>query len=263
MTLFETHAHIYDADYDADRQQVIERARQAGVETIILPATDRQSIEPIFELSAAYPGTCLPAVGLHPTCVNDNPDWEEDLHNVERLLKTPRAERLCAIGETGLDYYWSRDFERQQKAAFGHQIELSLGCGLPLIMHIRDAWDDALDIIRSFAGRGLRGVFHAYSGTARLAEELAQYGSFMFGIGGIVTFRKSTLADVVRQMPLERIVLETDCPYLTPEPHRGTRNEPAYIPYICSRVAQIKGVTPEQVADVTTRNARKLFLQEN
>lgn len=198
-------------------------------------------------------------MGLHPTSVNDNPRWREELEIVEQHLKNPPAGGFCAIGEIGLDFYWSNDFRDEQIEAFRHQIELALAYNLPIVIHTRNAWEEMCTVINDYAERGLRGVFHAFSDSAETYRRLREYGDFVFGIGGVVTFKKNTLAEVVREMEIEEIVLETDCPYLTPVPHRGKRNEPAYVSYIAEKIAELKGVTSEEVAAITTANAERVF----
>ena len=254
----DTHAHVYEPEFDADRDCVMERAARAGVRRLLLPAIDGESYERMFGMCRRYPERCFQMMGLHPTSVNENPRWEQDLTRVRELLKEPPV-RFCGVGEIGLDYYWSTDFRDEQREAFVRQVEWSLEFGLPVAVHVRDAWDDTVDIVRGFAGRGVRGVFHAFSGTVEHLQELRGCGDFIFGIGGTVTFRKSRVADVVREMELSEIVLETDCPYLTPVPHRGERNEPAYIPFVAARIAEIKGVAVEEVAAATTKTAEKCF----
>jgi hypothetical protein len=163
------------------------------------------------------------------------------------------------VGEIGLDLYWSRDFRKEQTEAFRRQIDFALQYGLPIAVHTRDAWPETVDIMREYRSRGVRGVFHAYSDGIETYRELKEYGNFVFGIGGVVTFKKSKLAETVREMELRDLVLETDCPYLTPAPHRGERNESAWVRYVCEKVAQIKGLTPEEVAEATTANAERMF----
>ena len=255
----DTHAHIYEPEFDADRDEVMARAAAAGVRRMLLPAIDSESYERMLELCRRYPDRCRPMMGLHPTSVNDNDHWRQDLALVKTFLENEPSGSFCAVGEIGLDYYWSRDFRNEQREAFVRQIELSLEFGLPIAVHIRDAWDDALEIVKSFAGRGVRGVFHAFSGTAEDVDTLRGCGDFVFGIGGTVTFKKSKVAEAVAVMELSEIVLETDSPYLTPVPFRGQRNEPAYIPYICSRIAEIKGVEAAEVAAASTSAAERFF----
>lgn len=259
MKLIDTHSHLYAEEFDGDRDQAMLRAAQAGVERLLLPAIDSESHAAMLALCSRYPGRCFPMMGLHPTSVNDNPRWCEELATVEKHLANPPAGGFCAVGEIGLDFYWSRDFTGEQEEAFRRQIELALHYGLPIVVHTRDAWDEMAELIRDYRGRGLRGVFHAFSGTEEHYRLLRSYGDFAFGIGGVVTFKKSPLAEIVRQMALEDIVLETDCPYLTPAPHRGQRNESAYVSYICAEVAEQKGLTAEEAAAVTTANAERMF----
>lgn len=259
--MIDTHAHIYEPEFDADREEAILRAREAGVERMLLPAIDSESHERLFALCRNHAECCTPMMGLHPTSVNDNPHWREELELVERCLETPPEGigRFCAVGEIGLDFYWSNDFRDEQTEAFRRQIELALAHGLPLVVHTRAAWEEMTKTIESYRGRGLRGVFHAFADTKETYRRLKACGDFVFGIGGVVTFKKSALAEVVRGMDLRDIVLETDCPYLTPAPHRGGRNEPAYVRYICGKVAELKGVTEDEVAAATTENARRIF----
>lgn len=261
MKLIDTHAHPYVDEFDADREATLERAAAAGVERLLLPAIDTQSHPALFDLCRRFPERCIPMMGLHPTSVNDNPRWLEELAAVEHFLRNPPdgIARFCAVGEIGLDFYWSRDCKEEQTAAFRRQIEWALQYDLPVAVHTRDAWPETVALIGEWRGSGLRGVFHAFSGTLETYEKLRSAGEFYFGIGGVVTFKKSPLAAVVREMALEDILLETDCPYLTPAPHRGERNEPAYVRFVCEKVAELKGLTPEAVAAATTKNAERLF----
>ena len=261
MEYIDTHAHVYEPEFDDDRDEMMSRAAEAGVRRMLLPAIDGESYERMFAMCRKYPDRCFPMMGLHPTSVNDNPRWEQDLAVVSDLLKQ-NDEKFCGVGEIGLDYYWSTDFREQQREAFVRQVELSLRFGLPIAVHVRDAWEDTVEIMKRFAGRGVRGVFHAFSGTTEDLFALRQCGDFMFGVGGTVTFKKSAAADAVRNMELSEILLETDCPYLTPVPYRGRRNEPAYVPYIAARVAELKETTVGEVAAVTSANAERMFLKD-
>ena len=233
MRLTDTHSHLYAPEFDADREEALARAADAGVERALLPAIDSESHERLFGLCRSHPERCAPMMGLHPTSVNDNPRWREELALVERYLETPPAGiRFCAVGEIGLDLYWSRDFRAEQLEAFRRQIDLSLEYGLPIAVHTRDAWPETVELMREYKGRGVRGVFHAFSDTADTYRGLKEYGDF---------------------------VLETDCPYLTPAPHRGERNESAYVRYVCEKVAELKGLTPGETAEATTANAERIF----
>lgn len=261
MKLIDTHSHLYEPEFDTDREEALTRAKAEGVGRLLLPAIDSESHERLFDLCRRHPGRCIPMMGLHPTSVNDNPRWREELALVERYLQTPPEgiRGFCAVGEIGLDLYWSRDFCEQQTEAFRRQIDLALQHGLPIAVHTRDAWPETVALVREYRGKGIRGVFHAFSDGIETYRELKACGDFLFGIGGVVTFKKSKLAEVVRDMDLRDIVLETDCPYLTPAPHRGQRNESAYVHYVCEKVAQLKGLTPEEVAAATTANAERTF----
>lgn len=261
MNLIDTHSHLYDEAFDSDREETLQRALQAGVGQLLLPAIDSESHDRLFDLCRRHAECCTPMMGLHPTSVNDNPRWRDELALAERWLASPPEgiHPFCAVGEIGLDFYWSRDFRDEQIEAFRRQIDLSLQYGLPIAVHTRDAWPETLALMREYAGRGLRGVFHAFSDSVESYRELKQYGDFLFGIGGVVTFRKSRIAEAVREMELQDLLLETDCPYLTPAPHRGERNESAYVRFICEKVAELKGIPAEEVARVTTANAVRMF----
>ena len=259
--LIDTHSHIYDEAFDDDRNEVVERARAEGVERIILPAIDGESNERLFDLCRACGDYVVPLMGLHPTSVNDNPHWREELAEVERLLQAPPhgIERFYGVGEIGLDLYWSRDWQAEQTEAFRAQVELALAHNLPIVVHTRDAWEEMAQVVEEYAGRGLRGIFHAYSSDAAMYERLRKCGDFVFGIGGVVTFKKSAVAEVVKHMRLEDLVVETDAPYLTPAPHRGTRNESSYVRFVAAKIAELKGVDYEEVAMQTTMNAKRIF----
>ena len=239
-----------------------------GVETLLLPAIDSQSHERMFSLALAEREMCHPMIGLHPTSINDNPRWREELSEVEQYLDSPpQGIRFCAVGEIGLDYYWSQDFVAEQREAFIAQCRMAVERDLPVAIHTRAAWDDMCEILESECerardeGRRLRGVLHAYSENATTYRRLKQTGDWLFGIGGVVTYKKSIVAEAVAEMALEDIILETDCPYLTPVPYRGRRNESAYVAYVCQKIAQIKGLSNDEVARATTANARRMFLE--
>lgn len=267
MNLIDTHSHIYAEEFDADRDKVIQRAREAGVERLLLPAIDSESHERLFDVCRRDPDYCIPMIGLHPTSVNGNPRWREELALVEEYLQSPPdgIGRFYAVGEIGLDYYWDDRFKTEQIEVFIAQCRLAAAYDLPVAIHTRAAWDDMYRIIESETkaarnrGQRLRGVFHAFTENTDMYHRLKACGDFRFGIGGVVTFKKSQLAETVREMSTDDIVLETDCPYLTPAPYRGQRNESGYIPYICNRIAELKGTTPAEIATTTTRNAERMF----
>ncbi|MFI3264267.1 MAG: TatD family hydrolase [Rikenellaceae bacterium] len=258
MTFVDTHAHLYASEFDEDRSEVIARALEANVAYIILPDVDSQSRKAMMEMAHEYP-CCTPMVGLHPTSVNDNPEWRNELEAISTLLKENHTQ-YCGVGEIGLDLYWSRDFEAEQREAFRTQIELALEYSLPVAIHCREAWAELIEELTQYASRGVRGVIHAFTGEIEHYKTLLTLGDFVFGIGGVVTFKKSALAAVVAEMSLSHLVLETDAPYLTPTPHRGKRNESAYIPHIAATIANLHAVSVEEVAEVTTANAHHIFL---
>lgn len=267
MNLIDTHSHLYEPEFDADREEALARAFDAGVGLLLLPAIDAASDERLFALCRRHPDRCLPMMGLHPTSVNDNPRWREELARVARCLDNPPegVPPFCAVGEIGLDYYWDDRFAAEQIEAFTAQCRLAAARNLPVAIHTRAAWNDMRRIVGQEAeaararGERLRGVFHAFSEDADTYRALRGAGDFLFGIGGVVTFKKSKVAETVREMALDEIVLETDCPYLTPVPHRGERNESAYVRLVCEKIAQIKGLDPEEVAAATTANAARMF----
>lgn len=256
--MIDTHSHIYAEEFDVDRAEALARAREVGVEMLLLPDIDSESRDRMFDLAKAHPDYCRPMVGLHPTSVNDNPRWREELDMVEALLSNPPME-LCGVGEIGLDLYWSRDFYREQREVLHAQLELALKYDKAVAIHTRSAYDEMLDAVATYRGRGLRGVFHAYASDADMARKLLKHGDFVFGIGGVVTFKNSGLDRVVAELPTELLILETDCPYLTPVPHRGKRNESSYVEYVCRKVADIHGLATERVDAVTTATARSIF----
>ena len=269
MMLIDTHSHLYAEEFDVDREEALARAREAGVERLLLPAIDGENHQRMFSLSLSHPDICTPMMGLHPTSVNDNPRWREELEQVRGYLaEPPEGIRFCAVGEIGLDYYWSSDFVEEQREAFVEQCRMAAEMDMPVAVHTRAAWDDMCSLLEQEAerarqqGRRLRGVLHAFSEDAATYERLRGSGDFIFGIGGVVTYKKSIIAETVATMSLDDIVLETDCPYLTPVPYRGKRNESSYVRYVCERVAGIKGVSAEEVARRTSDNARRMFAIE-
>lgn len=256
--IIDTHSHIYCSNFDDDIEIVISNALQHGVSQILMPAVDSQSHVRMFELARSH-SQCIPMMGLHPTSINDNPKWRDELRLIEQYLQNPPVARFCAVGEIGLDFYWSSDFKSEQIEAFCRQIELAQLYNLPIVVHSRDAWTEVVEIIEHYKDSNLKGVLHAYSGGVEEYLRLRECGNFLFGIGGVVTFKKSKIAEVVKHIQLSEIVIETDAPYLTPAPHRGERNEPQFTRYICAKIAELKGVTVEEVAKQTTMNAKKMF----
>lgn len=256
--MIDTHSHIYAEEFDADRVETLQRAWDRGVEALLLPDIDSQSRERMFDLAKEYPTRCLPMAGLHPTSVNDNPRWQEELDMVEGLLREPPM-RLYGVGEIGLDLYWSQEFYKIQREVLHAQLELALQYRLPVVIHTRSAYKEMLDAVATYRGRGLRGVFHAFADSVDTAEKLSKMGDFVFGIGGVVTFKNSGLDRVVSELPTELLLLETDCPYLTPVPHRGKRNESAYVEFVCRKIAELHNTSSVQIDIITTATAKRMF----
>jgi TatD DNase family protein len=253
VNYIDTHAHLYLPEFDTDRESAVETALYRGVKRILLPNIDSTTIDPMNKMAGQFPGVCYPMMGLHPTSVKDN--YREELDRVEKELSHGR---YCAVGEIGVDLYWDKTRLKEQNIAFCAQLGLALKYDLPVAIHARESFDEILDILNGYQNRGLQGVFHAFTGTVENAQDIVSRG-FYLGIGGIVTYKKSFLPDVIRETDLSRIILETDSPFLAPVPFRGKRNESSYIPYIAEAIGRIKDTTPEEVARVTTANACKLF----
>lgn len=251
--LVDTHTHIYGKQFASDRPQVIARAQAEGVEKFYLPGIDSTVIDDMLTLEAQYPGVCLPMMGLHPCSVNAG--YQEELSLIESWLS---RRPFPAIGEIGLDFYWDRTFETQQYEAFRAQIELALHYRLPIVIHTRNAMPETIRVVKEYTPRGLRGIFHCFGDTYESAREIIDAG-FYLGIGGVLTYKNSTLPAVLMNIPLEYLVLETDAPYLTPVPFRGKRNEPAYLRYVVDHLATLKDLPAATIAQITTTNAQKIF----
>lgn len=254
--MIDTHSHIYGTEFSEDITQVVERARDAGVERILLPNINADTIQPMLSLCSQYPGYMFPMMGLHPTDVAE--DYMQVLSSMEQLLQDP-SHPYIAIGEVGLDFYWDTTFRTQQTDAFHRQIEWAVRYSLPLMIHTRAAHAELLEALEQHADSHLTGVFHCFGGTRQEAGQLLAYEGFALGIGGVLTYKKSTLPEVLQHVPLERIVLETDSPYLASVPHRGTRNESAYVRDVMLRLAEVYGVPPEEVEETTNNNVKRIF----
>jgi TatD DNase family protein len=241
-------------DFAADLDGVIARAQAANVHKFIIPGVDKASFDPMMNVVGRYPGLCFPCVGLHPTDVRH--DWQNEIEFMESQLK---KKGFVAVGETGLDLHHSKDFITEQCLAFETQLRLSVQYDLPLIIHVREAFDLLFDVLNKVKGLPLRGVFHAFSGTAEIFNRIRQYGHFKIGVGGVVTFKNAELANVVKNGELSDIILETDAPWLAPVPFRGRRNESGYLSYIVTKIAELKSCTKEEVEEVTTLNTMRLF----
>jgi len=253
MELIDTHCHLYDPALTEDIDEVIRRALAAGVSRFYLPAIDRESESSMLGLEKRYPDICFAMQGLHPCSVKA--DVEEALQHAEQSL----AGRLfAAIGETGLDFYWDRSFEKEQYRAFHRQIEWALDLNLPIVIHSRESIDQTIAVVREHQKGNLRGIFHCFNNDEQSAKKIVGLG-FYLGIGGTLTYKNSKLPEAIREIGLENIVLETDAPYLPPMPFRGKRNESSYLTYVAEKLAQIKGISVEEIAHITTANALKIF----
>lgn len=251
--MIDTHAHIYLKELGPERTAMVQRAREAGIQRIYMPAIDSSELESLLETERQYEGYCIAMMGLHPCYVKDN--YQEELALVEHWLG---RRRFAAVGEIGLDRYWDRSYDQQQLAAFQCQMEWALRYELPVVIHTREAMQATIEAVRPFAERGLRGIFHCFGGTVQEGEQITAMG-FYLGIGGVVTYKKSGLAEVLRELPLGAMVLETDTPYLSPVPYRGKKNEPAYLSLVAQRLAEVKGVSLEEVIHSTTLRAHEIF----
>ena len=269
MKIVDTHTHLDGEEFDEDRSEVIMRAKEAGVGMVFLPAIDVNTSEAVLKLSHEYPGYTYPIVGLHQEEVKA--DWKEHLKKIEAILDEHLTavdglngikykSDFIAIGEIGLDFYWSREFEKEQLEAFEKQVEWSCETGLPLMIHCRKAQNEMLHILRKWKDKLPGGVFHCFTGNQQEAKELLEYDNFVLGIGGVSTFKSSHLReDLPAAVPLERIVLETDSPYMAPVPYRGKRNESAFVVQVMKTLATAYGVSEEEVAKVTNQNVERVF----
>ena len=269
MKIVDTHTHLDGEEFDEDRSEVILRAKEAGVGMVFLPAIDVKTSDAVLKLSHEYPGYAYPMVGLHPEEVKA--DWKEQLKKIEAILDEHLTavdglngikykSDYIAIGEIGLDFYWSREFEKEQLEAFEKQVEWSCETGLPLMIHCRKAQNEMLHILRKWKDKLPGGVFHCFTGNQQEAKELLEYDNFVLGIGGVSTFKSSHLReDLPAAVPLERIVLETDSPYMAPVPYRGKRNESAFVVQVMKTLATAYSVSEEEVAKVTNQNVERVF----
>jgi TatD DNase family protein len=253
MELIDTHCHLYNPAFSEDIDAVIQRGQAAGVGRFYLPAIDMESETDLLQLEKRYPDICFAMQGLHPCSVKA--DVEDSLRHVEKSLSD---RRFAAVGETGLDFYWDRSFEKEQYRAFHQQIEWGLQFDLPIVIHSRDSIEQTIGAVREHQNGKLRGIFHCFNEGEELAKEITGLG-FYLGIGGTITYKNSKLPAVLRNIALENIVLETDSPYLPPAPFRGKRNESSYLVYVAEKLAEVKGVSPEEVARITTANALEIF----
>lgn len=254
MILTDTHTHLYLEAFEEDRDEVLQRAKEHEVKKMILPNIDTSSIEALHTLCDKYPAHCFPMMGLHPSSVGE--DYKNELATIySRFLER----KYYAVGEIGIDLYWDKTYEKQQKEAFRTQIRWAIEKKLPIVIHARNSFDEIFEILDQENHPDLRGVFHCFTGDAGQAEKALDYGGFWLGLGGVLTFKNSRLDEVIKNIPMENLLLETDSPYLAPVPYRGKRNESAYMRHIAEKLATAKGLPIEEVARITTENAEELF----
>lgn len=268
--MIDTHTHLDAEEFDTDRAEVFARAREAGVERVFLPAIDIATTQSVLKLSRQYPGYAFPMIGLHPEEVKA--DWQEQLAQLHHILEEHTDHQadnsVCihdfiAIGEVGLDYYWSREFEKEQLLAFEQQVEWSIATHLPLMIHCRKAQNEMVHLLRHYEHDLVGGVFHCFTGNQKEAEELLTFSNFVLGVGGVSTFKSSHLReDLPAAVPLDRLVLETDSPYMAPVPHRGERNESAFVAEVLKTLAKAYGVSEEELERITNKNAERIFAKE-
>jgi len=253
MRFIDTHAHLYSSPLNENRELIIQNAINNGIDTIIMPAIDSDTLESMLELEAAYPNNCIAMMGLHPCSVKDNVQQELDI--VEAQLK---KRKFIAIGEIGLDYYWDKTFIQQQIEAFTIQMQWALEKQLPIVIHTRNAMGETIEAVKPFAKKGLRGIFHCFSGSQESAQQIISMG-FHLGLGGVLTYKNAAVAEAIKEIPMSHLVLETDAPYLSPVPYRGKTNEPAFMIEVAKKLAEIKNIPLQEVAAITTNNAKEVF----
>jgi len=256
MTFIDTHTHLFLEQFDTDREETINRAIAVGVEKMLLPNIDNTTLRNMFDLCDKFPKNCFPMVGLHPCSVNK--DFKGHLNTIKTALQNNKK-RCVAVGEIGIDLYWDKTFVEEQKIVFQEQIIWAKEFSLPIVIHVREAFDEVFDVVDKLNDNNLCGVFHCFTGNAEQAKHILSYGNFYFGIGGVVSYKKSTLPEVIADIPLNRILLETDSPYLAPSPHRGKRNESSFLVHIAERLVNIYDIHFDDLAKITTDNAKKLF----
>ena len=253
--MIETHSHIFESEFLDDLPEVITRAKEVGVQKIFLPNIDDTTVDAMLEMCRQYPGYCYPMLGFHPTSVD-----ADALKKVKEMKKRlTKGHPYIAIGEVGLDLYWDKTYIKEQKQVLEEQIQWALEEDLPLVIHCREAFPELFEVLRPYKETKLSGVFHSFTGTVEEAEELVGYTRFMIGVNGVVTFKKSTLPDALKIIPMERLVLETDSPYLAPVPFRGKRNETSYVKRVALKLAELYEMEIGEVERQTTANALKVF----
>ena len=253
MRWIDTHAHVYSEELIVDLDIVVKNAITNGIDKILLPAIDSSTLNAMLAVEAAYPNNCMAMMGLHPCYVKEN--YIQELAIVESWLA---QRKFIAIGEIGLDFYWDKTFTEQQHIVFNQQMQWALDYNLPIAIHTRNAMQETIEAVKPFAKKGLRGLFHCFSGSKESAEQIIHMG-FHLGLGGVLTYKNAGIAEAIESIPMEWLVLETDAPYLSPVPYRGKRNEPAYMLEVAKKLAAIKNLPLHEVAEITTKNAEGLF----
>ena len=254
MKLIDTHTHLYLKEFENDFKEVVERARKAGIEKFFLPCINSETIDDMLRLEKNYSSIFFSMMGLHPCSVKEN--FLQELKVVEKYLS---KRTFAAVGEIGLDFYWDTTFKNEQLEAFNIQMELALQFKLPIVIHTRNAINETIEAVTPFAAKGLKGIFHCFGENYETGKKIVELG-FYIGIGGVLTYKKANLADAIKDIPLEYMVLETDAPYLSPVPYRGKRNESSYLIYIAESLAKAKNMSVEEIAEITSANAEKIFI---
>ena len=253
MRFIDTHAHLYSSPIKENIEGIMKNAMDNGIDTIIMPAIDSTTLEAMLEVEKTYPENCMAMMGLHPCSVKEN--VKEELAIIEAQLQ---KRKFIAIGEIGLDYYWDKTFMNQQMEAFEIQMQWALDYKLPIAIHTRNAMGETIEAVKPFAKKGLRGIFHCFSGSKESAEQIISM-DFHLGLGGVLTYKNAGVAEAIKDIPMEWLVLETDAPYLSPVPYRGKTNEPSYMIQVAMKLAEIKNLPLHEIASITTNNAEKLF----
>lgn len=253
MHFIDTHAHVYAEELTGSMDRIIENSIKAGVSKILMPAIDSTTLDAMLKVEAQFPAHCIAMMGLHPCYVKEN--YKEELKLVEDCIG---KRKFIAIGEIGLDFYWDKTFVKEQQLVFETQMQWALDLQLPIAIHTRNAMGETIEAVKPFAKKGLRGVFHCFSGSKESAEQIIGMG-FHLGLGGVLTYKNAGVAEAIKDIPMEYLVLETDAPYLAPVPYRGKTNEPAYMLEVAKKLAEIKSMPLHEIATITTSNAEKLF----
>lgn len=254
MRLIDTHCHIDAEDFAEDLEGVIQRSKDAGVQRIYLPAVDLVNMDKVVALADRYPDFIFPMMGIHPTEIDEH--YKTDLAIVREWLG---KRKFAAVGEIGVDLYWDKTHRKEQMLAFEEQVKMAVEFNLPVNIHVRDAFNEVFEVLERFKRNTVRGVFHCFSGSKEVAERIFRLGDFYLGIGGVVTFKNSKLGDVIKQVGIQRVVLETDAPYLSPVPLRGKRNESANLLYIANYLSELFDINPEKTGEITSQNALQLY----